>query len=98
MPRSHGALMPLRYDVTFAGRVQGVNFRWTTCRVAQRFDVAGWVRNERDGSVRCVAEGDPAELDAFVKAVQQAMAGYIKETRVSRAAAQGDLDGFGIRY
>ena len=74
MPRSHGALMPLRYDVTFRGRVQGVNFRWTTCRVAQRFDVTGWVCNERDGSVRCVAEGDPAELDAFVKAVQQAMA------------------------
>ncbi len=90
--------MPLRYDVTFTGRVQGVNFRWTTCRVARRFDVAGWVRNERDGSVRCVAEGEPAELDAFVKAVQQAMAGYIEETRVSQAPARGDLEGFGIDY
>ncbi len=98
MPQSHGALMPLRYDVIFAGRVQGVNFRWTTCRVAQRFDVTDWVRNERDGSARCVAEGDPAELDALVKAVQQAMAGYIEETRVSRADAQGDLEGFGRQY
>ena len=53
--------MPLRYDGTFRGRVQGVNFGWTTCRVGQRFDVTGWVGNERDGSVRCVAEGDPAE-------------------------------------
>ncbi len=55
-----------RYDVTFWGRVQGVNFRWTTCRVAARFNVTGWVRNERDGSVRCVAEGEPGEVEAFV--------------------------------
>ena len=29
--------------------------------------VAGWVRNEPDGSVRCVAEGEAAELDRFVQ-------------------------------
>ena len=90
--------MPLtRYDVTFTGRVQGVNFRWTTCRVAERFAVAGWVRNDPDGSVRCVAEGEPQELDAFVAAVQEAMAGNIRDTRVRQAPAQGDLKGFTVR-
>ena len=87
-----------RYDITFTGRVQGVNFRWTACRVAERFDVAGWVRNEPAGSVRCVVEGDESELEAFVEAVREAMAGYIKDTRITREKAVGDLEGFGIRY
>jgi acylphosphatase len=87
-----------RYDITFTGRVQGVNFRWTTCRVAERFDVAGWVRNEPDGSVRCVAEGEAGELERFVRAVEEAMAGCVKDTQVARGAARGDLEGFGIRY
>ena len=90
--------MASRYDVTFTGRVQGVNFRWTTCRVAVGFSVAGWVRNEPDGSVRCVAEGEPQELDAFVRAVQEAMAGHIRDTKISRAPARGDLEGFTVRY
>jgi len=88
----------VRYDITFTGRVQGVGFRWTTCRVAERFDVAGWVRNEPDGSVRCVVEGDAAQLDAFVGAVQDEMAGNVGETRIRRGAARGELEGFGIRY
>ena len=87
-----------RYDITFTGRVQGVNFRWTTCQVAGRYDVTGWVRNEPDGTVRCVAEGEPGEIDAFVKAVEEAMSGYVKDTRVATADAVGDLEGFGIRY
>ena len=46
----------LRYDITFTGRVQGVNFRWTACRAAGKYQVSGWVRNEPDGSVRCLVE------------------------------------------
>jgi len=87
----------MRYDITFTGRVQGVSFRWTTCRVAERFNVAGWVRNEPDGSVRCVVEGRETELDAFVGAVQDAMAGHVSDTRIRRGAARGEVEGFGIR-
>ncbi|MHC4415410.1 MAG: acylphosphatase [Planctomycetota bacterium] len=87
-----------RYDITFTGRVQGVNFRWTTCRVAERFPVVGWVRNEPDGSVRCVVEGEPHQLDGFVKAVEEAMAGHITQTSIAREDAAGELSGFGVRY
>ena len=87
-----------RYDVTFTGRVQGVNFRWTTCRVAGQYSVAGWVRNQPGGSVRMVAEGEPQELDRFVGAVQEAMAGFIEATSIESAAAQGGLEGFSVRH
>jgi acylphosphatase len=86
-----------RYDVSFTGQVQGVGFRFAACRVAERFDVAGWVRNEPDGSVRCVVEGEPGELDAFVAAVQERMSGYVKDTQVRETPAAGDLQGFGVR-
>ncbi len=86
----------LRYDITFTGRVQGVGFRWTTCRVAQRIGVAGWVRNESDGAVRCAAEGETGELDAFVKGIQEAMNGYLKDTTITRTSPHGDLSGFRI--
>ena len=87
----------MRYDITFTGRVQGVSFRWTTCRVAERFKLAGWVRNQQDGTVRCVVEGEAAELDAFVGAVQDAMAGNVGDTRICRGTDRGELEGFGIR-
>jgi acylphosphatase len=87
----------LLYDITFAGRVQGVGFRWMTRRMAKRFEIAGWVRNEPDGTVRCVVQGEASELDAFVEAVQEAMAGNITDTRTSRRAGRCDLDGFTIQ-
>jgi acylphosphatase len=55
--------MNTRLEVTVAGRVQGVGFRWFVARKARLLGLAGWVRNLPDGSVRVVAEGsrDAAE-------------------------------------
>lgn len=47
------------------GRVQGVGFRWHVLRAAQDLDLAGWVRNEADGSVSGEASGDLSRLEAF---------------------------------
>jgi acylphosphatase len=48
------------------GRVQGVGFRAYAAREAHRLGVSGWVRNEHDGSVLVLAEGDDAAVDAFL--------------------------------
>ena len=88
----------LRYDIIFSGRVQGVWFRATAQEVAARFPVAGWVRNEADGSVRCVAEGDQTVLDQFVEAVQEAKRANITDTKIARLEATGEFNGFSIRY
>lgn len=87
-----------RYDIRFTGRVQGVGFRYTTCRVASRFDVSGWVGNEPDGSVRCVAEGAADELDRFVEGVKEAMDGYVQEAAVTTGEPTGEFDGFRVAY
>ncbi|MGB3714152.1 MAG: acylphosphatase [Candidatus Promineifilaceae bacterium] len=49
-----------------SGRVQGVSFRYYTRREAVSLGLTGWVRNERDGSVLVVAEGDVVKLEKLL--------------------------------
>ncbi|NNF43796.1 MAG: acylphosphatase [Phycisphaerales bacterium] len=83
--------------VIFRGRVQGVFFRATTRALAQDYAVTGWVRNEADGSVRCVVEGDPGEIDRFLDAVREAKRGNITDEEVTPGVATGEFSGFAVR-
>ena len=87
----------IRYTISFTGQVQGVGFRYTAVNVAERFRVAGWVRNQADGSVLCVAEGEQSELDRFIAAVKLAMRGHITDTQIEESQATGELQGFDVR-
>jgi DNA ligase D-like protein (predicted 3'-phosphoesterase) len=57
--------------VTVAGRVQGVFFRDTTCRRALELGLAGWVRNDNDGSVRVHAEGPADAIELLLEFLAQ---------------------------
>lgn len=48
-----------------SGKVQGVWFRESARREAQRLGLAGHALNRADGSVEVVAAGGAAELDAL---------------------------------
>ncbi len=47
------------------GAVQGVGYRRFAAREAQALGLAGWVRNEPDGSVSGRAEGAGTALEGF---------------------------------
>ncbi|GBD35497.1 Acylphosphatase [bacterium HR36] len=87
----------IRKHVWYSGHVQGVGFRYTAHRLAQRYGVAGFVRNLRDGRVELVAEGQPSEVEAFLNAVSQAMAGYITHQETVCESPEG-LTHFRIAY
>lgn len=52
--------------VVVHGRVQGVFYRDSCRREAKRLGVAGWIRNEPDGSVAAHLEGPPAAVEELV--------------------------------
>lgn len=56
----------VRVRAVVSGRVQGVWFRESCRREAQRLGVAGWVRNRRDGRVEIEAEGERHRVDELV--------------------------------
>ena len=57
------------------GRVQRVGFRFFVEDAAQREGVQGYVRNQHDGSVEIVAEGDMEALQRFEMAVRRGPSG-----------------------
>lgn len=81
----------------FSGEVQGVGFRWTTVRVLEGLDVAGYVRNLEDGRVQLVLEGDPETTETAVRRVREAMAGLIGDLREEISRPTGEFGGFNIR-
>lgn len=86
-------------QVIYSGRVQGVGFRYSVKQLAKGFDVTGWVRNLPDGTVEMQAEGEPAEVDAFIAAIAAShLGGYIKEARQQALEpAAAATNGFEIR-
>lgn len=60
-----------RVRVIISGRVQGVGFRYFTQREGERLGLVGWVKNLSNGDVEAEAEGNEAQVDAFVKAIRR---------------------------
>ena len=48
------------------GEVQGVFFRAQTCEIAKSLGLVGYVKNESDGTVRIIAEGEENVLKSFI--------------------------------
>ena len=57
---------PTAFFALVSGRVQGVGFRYSAIREAQRLRLNGWVRNTYSGDVEVWAEGPREKLDLFL--------------------------------
>ena len=55
-----------RAEVRVTVRVQGVWFRQSTKNTADQYRVCGWCRNNPDGSVAAVFEGEETAVKAVV--------------------------------
>ena len=53
--------------LSITGRVQGVGFRASLAQQARSRNLAGWVRNRRDGSVEALVLGEASRVDEVVQ-------------------------------
>lgn len=90
--------MAERRVVHYRGRVQGVGFRFTTRRIADRYRVSGYVKNLADGRVEVVAEGEAAEIERFLGDVESRMAGFIAGSEQQVEPVDQVASSFTIQY
>jgi acylphosphatase len=84
-------------NIAVEGNVQGVGFRWAARARARELGVAGFVRNEDDGSVYIEAEAESAALDVFAAWCRQGpSAASVDRVTVSTGSVKG-IVGFAIR-
>lgn len=86
-------------QATVYGRVQGVSFRFYTQREATRLGLVGWVANQRDGTVRVVAEGPEDAIGQLVVFLHHGpSAARVDDVDVEYTAATGQFKQFQIRH
>lgn len=72
-----------------SGRVQNVGFRYNVMRIARRYDVAGTVRNVRDGArLEIDVEGEAAAVEAFLDDILAHPPSGARVDGVERSAAE----------
>jgi len=63
--------MKVRAHVFVSGRVQGVFFRISVVREAQKRRLGGWVRNLPNGRVEAVFDGEKAKVEEMINFCQK---------------------------
>lgn len=94
-----GFLRMIRLEAVVYGRVQGVFFRQTTVQEARSLHLTGWVRNEPNGAVRVVAEGNEPSLQQFYSFLHQGPPGaavtFVEDVWTE---ATGEYPNFTVKY
>lgn len=84
--------------VIFIGRVQGVGFRFTAHRMAQRHQLTGFVRNLPDGTVEMLVQGPARDIDDCIEDINDYFGEYIRETRIQEIATDPKYMDFKITF
>jgi acylphosphatase len=83
--------------VGIEGRVQGVGFRVWARSEAEALELAGWVRNEADGSVKARIEGRSDSVDRMLERLRIGPpGGAVTNVTVDVATSEDEGSGFRI--
>ncbi len=81
------------------GYVQGVSFRYYTRQTAMRLGLTGWVANQRNGTVKVLAEGDEATLQQLLSFLREGPpAARVERVDEVWGEAEGAFQNFSVRY
>lgn len=91
--------MNKRFHIIVHGRVQGVFFRAETRTKARQLNLTGWVRNNSDGTVEIIAEGDTLNLLPFLKWCHEGPeSARVEKLELKKQDYEGEFTDFGVRY
>lgn len=98
--RVEGGLVVLRaVSVKVLGRVQRVGYRRHVLEVAQELGLAGYVRNELDGSVIVFVQGEDGLVDSFLSRIRSPPPpAVVREIVVEEVRPRPRLKAFQIMY
>ncbi len=78
--------------------MQGVGFRYDSCRIARSHGIRGYVRNLSDGDVELVGEAAPGALRRMVDEICQETHGHVVDYSVSTSAATDQFSSFNVSF
>jgi acylphosphatase len=88
-----------RLEAVAHGYVQGVGYRAFAARQARARGVTGTVRNEADGTVHVVAEGEEGALRELLASLERGPSeAEVTRVEVEWRAATGEFEAFQIRF
>ncbi len=90
--------MKKRLRIRFYGDVQGVGFRYRTCRSAERLGLTGWVKNCPDGTVLCEVQGISADINEMLSDISRGAYIDITHTETENLPLSEDERGFRVNY
>ncbi len=85
--------------LTVSGRVQRVGYRRFLLDLAQEKELAGYARNERDGSVKILVQGDEARVKEFLaNAKRPPPPALVKGVKQTAVKTKRGLKSFMIKF
>ncbi len=88
-----------RKHVFVSGRVQGVWFRESTKKKADKLGVFGWAKNLSDGRVEAIFEGEGDRVEDLVKWTKHGpIWAKVENTEIKEETYIGEFSDFSVRY
>ena len=84
--------------IMFVGRVQGVGFRFTAHRAANRHQLTGFVRNLPDGNVEMLAQGPVEDINDCIRDIKEYFTGYLREAKIQEVPPDPRYTNFKITF
>ena len=86
-------------ELRIEGFVQGVGFRYFCLGHARNLDLTGWVKNNPDGSVSALAEGDRSSIESFITEMKIGpSSAVVKDVSIKWLDLTGQYSDFKVRF
>ena len=88
-----------RTHIFISGKVQGVFFRDSVLKLAEKLKVFGWIQNLENGIVEAVFEGDKDKVEQMIKYIRKGpLFAKVKEIDIDEQRYTGEFKDFQIKY